>query len=238
MTAVTTDCIVPLEHLPFAVVLRHHADAHAVLILRDGIDRPADPAFDAGKLRHPVAQHALGQILRDPLAVLEIVLVHHLAKWRRVPVFGAQVHVRRHPAQGKTGWQHAGGTYLLEHTPGIEMLHGPLLEPLPLRDAMLLRAPLDDRAGNSALRELDRHRHADRTAADNHDLPLLLCRPHVCSKPHRGLPTFDSLIAEAPATNSGEQSPAARRGAAERWPRPPASGPGPPRAGRHTLALP
>jgi hypothetical protein len=56
----------------------------------------------------------------------------------------------------------------------MEMLHGALLEPLPFRNAMRLRAPLDDRARNSALRELDGHRHADRAAADDHDLLLLL----------------------------------------------------------------
>ena len=203
MTAVTTDCVVPLEHLALAV-LRDHADANAVLILLDGIDRPADPTFDAGKLRHPVAQHAFGQILRDPLAVLEIVLVDHFAKWRRVPVFGVQVHVRRHPAQGKAGRQHAGGTHLLEYTPGIKVLHGPLLEPLPLRDAMLLRAPLDDRARNSALRELDCHRHADRAAADNHDLSFLLNRPHVCTKNLIGVrrPSCSAVGAAVPVASA------------------------------------
>src|SRR5262245_26243501 len=177
MTAVTADRILRLEQLALAV-LCDHADANAVPILRDGIDGPAHKALDAGKLRHPVAQHAFGQILRDALAVLEIVLVDHLAKWRRVPVFGAQVHVGRHPAQGKAGRQHAGGAYLLKQTPGMEMLHGALLEPLPLRDAMLLRAPLDDRARYPALGELDGHRHADRAAADNHDL-LFLLHSHV-----------------------------------------------------------
>jgi hypothetical protein len=128
-----------------------------------------------------------GQILRDPLAALEIVLVDHLAKRRRVPVFGVQVHVRRHPAQRKAGWQHAGGAYLLKYAPGIEMLHGPLLEPLPLRDAMLLRAPLDDRARNSALRELNCHRHSDRATADNHNSLILSCGSHVCLlRPHQG----------------------------------------------------
>jgi hypothetical protein len=49
------------------------------------------------------------------------------------------------------------------------MLHSALLEPLSLWEAMLLRAPLDDRARNPALDELDGHRHANRAAADNHD---------------------------------------------------------------------
>jgi len=38
---------------------------------------------------------------------------------------------------------------------------------------MPLRAPLDDRARNSTLREFDCHRHADRAAADNNDLLFL-----------------------------------------------------------------
>jgi hypothetical protein len=64
----------------------------------------------------------------------------------------------------------------------MEMLHGALLEPLTLGDAMLLRAPLDDRACNPALGQLNGHGHADRTAADNHDLLLLVLRLHVYIK--------------------------------------------------------
>jgi hypothetical protein len=64
----------------------------------------------------------------------------------------------------------------------MEMLHGALLQPLALRDAMLLRAPLYNRARNPALRELDGHRHADGTTADNHDLPLFVLRLHVYIK--------------------------------------------------------
>ena len=67
------------------------------------------------------------------------------------------------------------------------MLHGALLQPLALRDAMLLRAPLDDRACNPALSQLNRHGHANRAAADNHDLSFLLLRLHGCvSRIHRG----------------------------------------------------
>ena len=62
------------------------------------------------------------------------------------------------------------------------MLHGALLEPLPLRDTMLLRAPLDDRARDPALRKLDGHRHADRAAADDHDVVFLRCRRHERTK--------------------------------------------------------
>src|SRR5579883_189616 len=173
MTAVAADRIVPREHLAPAL-LRDHTDANALLILRDSLDRPSHPAFDTGKLGHPLAQHALGQVLRNPLARLEIILVDHLAIERRIPVFGAEIHVRCDPTQGKAWRQHARGAHLLEHSPGIEMLHGALLQPLPLWNAMLLRAPLDDCAGDAALGELDRHRHANRAAADDDDLLLLL----------------------------------------------------------------
>ena len=62
------------------------------------------------------------------------------------------------------------GAHLVGDAPGIEMLHRALREILPLRDALRLHAPLDQRAGDTAQAELDRERNADRSAADDDDL--------------------------------------------------------------------
>ena len=54
--------------------------------------------------------------------------------------------------------------------------------PWPFGMRCCLRAPLDDRARNPALGKLDGHGHANRAAADNHDLLLLVLRLHVYIK--------------------------------------------------------
>ena len=54
------------------------------------------------------------------------------------------------------------------------MLHRALRQILPLGDALRLDAPLDQRAGDAAQPELDRERDADRPAADDDDLIVLI----------------------------------------------------------------
>jgi hypothetical protein len=52
----------------------------------------------------------------------------------------------------------------------VEVLHRALREILPLGDTLRLAPPFDERAGNPALTEFDRERHANRAAADDDDL--------------------------------------------------------------------
>src|SRR4051812_46192737 len=122
-------------------LLRYDADADARIILLNCLGGPADEAVNTGKLGHPCSQNAFGQILRQPLAVLEIVSVDDFPKRRRVPVLAAQSEIGRHTTQGKASGQNAGRSYLVGDAPAVEVFHRVLRQPLAFRNPMLLRSP-------------------------------------------------------------------------------------------------
>ena len=152
MTAVAAHHIVALKHFASTAALFDNANTHALVILLDLGCRPSGPNVDIGKIRHPIPQHLLGEILGQPLVALKVIGIDEFAHARRSPVLAHQVAVGRYPAHGEPARQQPRGAHLVRHPPGVQVLHRALREALPLRDAMRLGATLDHRAGDAALR--------------------------------------------------------------------------------------
>ena len=85
MAAVAADHVVGLQHLARAVL--GDGDARAAGVLLDLGGGPAEPALDVRQGRHLGAQHLFHLVLRQPVVLLEVVVVDQLAARRREPVF-------------------------------------------------------------------------------------------------------------------------------------------------------
>src|SRR5437764_115523 len=159
-----------------SAVLRY-CDLDMIALLLDRFGGPAEPDLDIVEFFKPCAQDVFSLILRQTLVVLEIIRIDDLAQRRRRPIFIVQIAVSDDPAHGVIGRQDACGAQRVHNAPEIEVLDRTLCEILPLRNALRFAPALDERAGNTALAELDCERHADRSAADDDDLTSL---GHYC----------------------------------------------------------
>ena len=196
MAAVAADHVVGFEDFLGAVF--GDGDARAACVLLDGLGGPAEPRLDTAELRHPLAQHVLDQILRQPLVRLEVIGIDDLAQRRRIPVFVVEVAIGDDAAHRKFRRQHAYRAHLVGDAPGMKMLHRALGQVLTLGNELRLEPALDQRAGYAAQPELHRERDADGTAADNDDLiplthgPICLLgciiRPAAPAEPDRAFP--------------------------------------------------
>src|SRR5947207_7215777 len=148
-----------------------------IALLLDRFGGPAEPDLDIVEFFKPCAQDVFSLILRQTLVVLEIIRIDDLAQRRRRPIFIVQIAVSDDPAHGVIGRQDACGAQRVHNAPEIGVLDRTLCEILPLRNALRFAPALDERAGNTALAELDCERHADRSAADDDDLKSL---GHYC----------------------------------------------------------
>src|SRR5215469_7668933 len=156
MRAVAADCVVGLQQLASGAAVLRNRDPDCVAVLLDRFGGPTEADLDIVELFKPRAQHVFGLILRQTLVRLEIIRIDDLAQRRRRPILIVEVAVSDDTAHWIVGRQDACGAQPVQNAPKIEMLDRTLSEVLPFRNALWLAPPLDERAGEAALTELDR----------------------------------------------------------------------------------
>jgi hypothetical protein len=188
VATIATNRIVSLDDFLTDAAFLDDADAHAARILFDRFRRPTEPACHRLEFGHPRPQDVLHLVLRQSFVVLEIVRVDELAQRRRVPVRTGQAAIGNDPAHGIFGRQDSRGAQLIGDTPDIEMLDRALGEILALGNALRLGSALHEGARYSAQPELDRKRHADRSATHDDDLVTFVHAPLsvICRERSRG----------------------------------------------------
>ena len=126
--------------------------------------------LDQRQARHLPPQHALEQILRHAVVLLEIVFADGLAAGEDVPMLVHQALVGGHAGGRHFRRQEALRAQLIDAAPEIEALERALREVLAPGNLVHSDAALHQRAGNAAQPEIDREPDADRPAADDDDL--------------------------------------------------------------------
>ncbi len=146
LAAVATDQVLGLDYFLPGAGLLGDGDAHAAGILFYRLGLPAEPAFDAGQLRHSFAQRIFHQILRQAFVFLEIIIVDDFAQRRRVPIIALQIAIRNYAAHRVFRRQHPRGAHRVGDAPAIEVFHRTLRQVLALGNELRLGAPLDQSA--------------------------------------------------------------------------------------------
>ena len=96
MAAVAADDVIGLQHLALgaaSLAMVTRAPLRVLLDLVCAVQPNALSTF--GSVRHPRAQHLFHLVLRQPVVLLEVVVVDELAPRRRVPVLAHQIAVAR-----------------------------------------------------------------------------------------------------------------------------------------------
>jgi hypothetical protein len=203
MPAVAADNVICLQNLGLTVFRDSHARAAGVLLnLRGG---PAESRLDARLRRHLGAQHLLHLVLRQPVVLLEVIVVHQLAAGRCKPIRSVQVAIAGDLADREARRQETRRAQLIDDAHEIEMLERAVGEVLALGDAAKLGARLHQRAGDAPHPKLHGERHADRAAAHDHHLKTP-CHSHP-SNAGRFLPAI-----RHPAPSSAFWRPCGCRG--------------------------
>ena len=175
MAAVAADDVIALQHLGRAIL--GDGDARTGRVLLDLGRRPAEPALDLRQGRHLRPQHLFHLVLRQPVVLLEVIVVDQLAARRREPILPVQVAMAGDLADREARRQEARGAQLIDDAHEVEVLERAVGEVLALGNAPELGAAFHQRAGDAPHSELHGQRHADRPAAHDHDLKFLHCIP-------------------------------------------------------------
>ena len=173
MAAVAADQIIALQHL--ACAIPGDGDARAARVLLDLGGGPAEAALDVRQGRHLGPQHLFHLVLRQPVVLLEVVVVDQLAARGREPIFPVQVAIAGDLADREAGRQEPRRAQLIDDAHEVEMLERAMGEVLPLGNAAELGAAFHQRAVDAAHSQLHGERHADRPAAHDDDLLSFHC---------------------------------------------------------------
>ena len=194
MAAVATDDVLRFQHLPFAAIACHKRNARGRIVLRHTFRSPTEKRFHRGQRGHTRAQHFFGQILRQPVVRLKVILLHQLPLRRRAPEITHQIAVDIDAAGGHCGGHDAFGAQFVDAMPEVKMLQRSLREVLSLGNALRHKVAFHQRAGNTTLPQFNRQTHTYRAAAHNHDLkPVQVHCPTKsrCVDINRALTSFE-----------------------------------------------